>query len=645
MRLVFVETRGQASYLRSTTLEGVSVVAVTAIAVQALEEFKVPHTAVSAYSDLRPLARADEQLVVSTVRLARELDAFVADRHPPARFDGPGPVEANAYALQHAAWMIARRFVLMRDAIRACQPSSIGIFDADLDPWFVGDGYLQDPWTCGIIREAEQAGIAVERLPVAPDEESDRLSGWVARSKALFPRMRARLGRGWRRTGGRNEPPQDLAGLRLVFVNATTFDWAPVVASLRTAAGVSCFRTTTAPLDARWWNSTFSPRVERLWGRPPVTLDLSAASVDERESEHIHLLFNDWLRAADRSSALTAGDVDILPMLSPHLRGLLGRGPSLIRYTDRYAELMLKEISPDAVCFFAIARFADQRLAHVCRQQGVPVLSYQHGLGYSVRIQPADEMCDPVFADYFMTYGEGNHPRPRPAFPVRARYVPVGSSRIEHMPRRAAPRVRHRGKLRLLWAAEVFIGNTVGVSVTEETQRYALYQRGLRILSGVAGVEVTYRPYPHLPDGVARWIETTALPNVHVDTTTPFEVLARGCDLAIVAASSSTIWGELTALGVPMVLYCDPEQTLLTDEFTGDLDRACRWCRTSESLVADLRRFSDDPSGFTRDVARIDQSDFVKKYVLHEGNCTNNVVSFINEVRHAGRPNKKWQPA
>jgi hypothetical protein len=61
-RLLFIEKRQQARWVRTWSRFGpdVHVVAITGEARQALEEYGVPHSPVSAYSDIHPLAAADE---------------------------------------------------------------------------------------------------------------------------------------------------------------------------------------------------------------------------------------------------------------------------------------------------------------------------------------------------------------------------------------------------------------------------------------------------------------------------------------------------------------------------------------------------------------------------------------------------------
>jgi hypothetical protein len=210
---------------------------------------------------------------------------------------------------------------------------------------------------------------------------------------------------------------------------------------------------------------------------------------------------------------------------------------------------------------------------------------YQHGFGYGVQIMPKDEQIETVHANYFLTYGSGIKPRSKPAFPQRARFVPVGSARIEQMiveSRNLIPKNRGPAELNILWLAEGSDRNTLTASLMEDTLRYQQEVKALTKLGSAENLQVVYRPYAYAMqwDGITRWLERTRPPSIRKDVKQPLNHLIEKSDVAFVLTSSPTVWAEVIGLGKPMVLFCDPLQTPLVPEFENDLDEVCVWCKS-----------------------------------------------------------------
>jgi hypothetical protein len=649
-RLVFVDSRAQAAWVSASLPPDADthVVAVTGDAMQALDEYRVPHTPASAYADTHVLAQANEALNQDTLRLARAIEAFIGERYEPGRFDGPGPLSGNAYTIQNSISSILRRALLMRGAIQVIAPQAVTVFEGDVDPWFANDGYTRDPWVDVIRRDAASGGFEVN-LVALPQTMIGETSWQRLMNKACS--LRHRLSR--RLLTARSMPltpaslPEDLAGLKLLFIASPTFDWAPVVDRLKQASDVSCYKANELILQSgQWWSPLLTPRLEPLVAGLPHELGIERPKDNPYEIRIMGGLFDDWLRDARTVSGFTILGIDVLPMIAGQLRLMACLGPTLIRYVDRVARSMLDRFEPHAVCFYALHLLVHQRFAFECRRRGIPVVSYQHGFGYAVRIQPEDELCDPAYADYFLTYGKGNQPRSKPAFPVRAKYISIGSARIEQMLRSRRHSPHAVGRLRVLWVSELWNHNTIGTFLTEETQRYDLYRTCLEALGRSQEFEVTYRPYPGMADAIARWIKRSNNPRVRVDGARAFPQLVQQADVAVVATSSPTVWAEVFALQTPMLLYCDPEQTLLTDAFSADLDRVCRWCRSGPALLDAIRQLATDGRAALDELNRLDTSAFVRHYILNGGGCADRAIAFLNDVCRHRRPVDEWkQPA
>jgi hypothetical protein len=291
---------------------------------------------------------------------------------------------------------------------------------------------------------------------------------------------------------------------------------------------------------------------------------------------------------------------------------------------------------------------ADKRFAFQCHKKGIPVVCYQHGFGYGVQIMPKDEQIETAHADYFLTYGAGIKPRDKPAFPQRARFVPVGSARIEKMIAADRSRNQSRGnrrRLNVLWLAESSTRNTLVNSITEDTLRYRLEVEALTRLGSVRDIQVVYRPYGHVMewDGVTRWLERASLAGVRMDSRRPTNRLIEQCDVAFVLTSSPTVWAEVIGLGKPMVLYCDPLQTPLVPEFEVDLEETCQWCRSGEQLLESIERFKKHGEGYIAELSRKKTTPFIDRYVLHKGNSAMRSASFLYDVCKNGKSVEEWE--
>lgn len=654
--IVFFDRREQVVWAAQSLppSAGLLRVALTAEALQALEEYDLPHEPVYKYADTRQLSRVDEKFNVETYALAREIESFVAERCPSARFQGPGFLSGQSYHIQYAVSAIAKRALLMRDTIRACRADSAAVFDAAVDPWFAGDGYEQDPWMDVLAQLTKQYGVRLDRLrptPITASQQQGRFSSSSADAlqtfcvrayRAIFRRaadltMRQRLPL---TRNGR------LTGLRLLMVRTPAYDWGPVFEAIQAERGIECAVLDSAQLDGRWWTVHFSSCLQ-LGRSAPLDLDVESPKVDEVESKELTRLVAEWRRQRPAPPALDVLGMDVLPALETHLSAMTSLGPTLARHADRVAARVLEVVRPHAVCFPAMVSLADKRLAYQCRERDVPVLSYQHGFGYSVQIQAKDEGADATHADYFLTYGAGVQPRAGAAFPAQARYVPVGSARIERMIARRLPTPKLGRRCDVLWIADVSARNTVTTCQHEDTARYHLQKECLSLLSTASNVRVTYRPYSHSMawDGTVAWLRSAGLRSVRVQASSRLEDLIVASDVVVIDSSSPTTWAEVIGLRKPLILYADPEQNPLVPSFQRDLERVCLWCRSKQALVVAVHRLAAEGSKFVAELQQIDSGEFIRNYVLHrdDGRCVQRVASFLNSVCRNRQSVDMWE--
>jgi hypothetical protein len=637
-RVVFIENAAQAAALVAddAAAGAQALVAVTAEAVDALDSYGLPHTAADDICDLRRLAGQEYPMNIEVARLAAAFESFAVSRHPQLDSDGPGFMSAQAYPLFHASVAIAARALICLDAIRHFGASTIAVYAGELDPWFRDDGYAVSP-SVEILRRM-RPDIAIDVRPPAPGTPGD-----AARSP-LHDRIRNRIEAVWRRVLQRDvaasgsTPPEELRGLTLLFPTGARYDWAQVADALAGYGGAQVFEIETQTLGT-FWPQVFAPVVVDRRTGSRQALDVAAFEADADEERVVERLVDEWARTRPADAVFPVLGVDIFPGLLPHFTHVARRSPAMVRHADAIAAAALDAVRPDAVGFFAMPLLADKRFAHASRRRQVLVVCYQHGASYGTHQVAQHGQIEQAHADVFLSYGDGTRLHGYPEFPVRATPVPVGSARIDAIRRAAAPRRGPRQPLRVLWVGEYATRNEFNAthSIADVT-RYRLEQRGLERLAAAHTLSVTYRPHRHQLQevGIARWIERSEL-RIGIDAVRPLEVLIDRSDLIVTDASSGQVWYETLAIGRPMILFCDPRQTLLWPEFAADVERACLWCRDEESFLAVLDRLAESPRTVVDELAAFDARPFVEKYVLHTGagRPVDRVLAFLASVHVA----------
>jgi hypothetical protein len=238
-------------------------------------------------------------------------------------------------------------------------------------------------------------------------------------------------------------------------------------------------------------------------------------------------------------------------------------------------------------------------------------------------------------ADYFLSYGSGIHAPTSEALPTTARFVPVGSTRLEAMRKRWS-KLHVNNVFTVLWIAEISCANTVcSAWLVEDTTRFRLERECLELLNR-NNIKVIYRPFPADPKRQAMntWLKRRRLKNVSVNRTARLDELIFRSDLVVTDTSSNTTWNEVLVIGRPLVLFCDPAQTLMNGDFKQDLEKVCCWCKSEEELLTILEQVVDGKRRFkvaAHSGAR-QQDEFLRKYVLHDGGCVQRVINVLKEV-------------
>ena len=93
----------------------------------------------------------------------------------------------------------------------------------------------------------------------------------------------------------------------------------------------------------------------------------------------------------------------------------------------------------------------------------------------------------------------------------------------------------------------------------------------------------------------------------------------------------------MLALGVPLVLYCDPEQTPLEASFAKELEGAVWWCRTAAELDAAVGRLVSDGHVFLDEVGARNAETWLRDYAVGRGDglACNRALSVLATARGA----------
>src|SRR5207253_10119427 len=183
-----------------------------------------------------------------------------------------------------------------------------------------------------------------------------------------------------------------------LFVGSSEYDWGPVVESLR-RQGSRLYQLGISYFDRRWWTGYFPPRVRSLTTSDAIECGHGGPSVDPHEADALGRIYDRWLAERSCPPELVVAGTDLFPAASRHLRAMIVVMPALLRHADNVAVDALDRIRPDVVCHFAFADACAQRLSYVCQRRNIPVVCYQHALGYGVQVRAKDELIDPVHSD------------------------------------------------------------------------------------------------------------------------------------------------------------------------------------------------------------------------------------------------------
>jgi hypothetical protein len=656
--LWFVENRAQAEWVRDCPqeVESCDVVAQTAEALQALEEFGINHIAVAEYADTRLIAEKGKQLQSDCFKLISEAEDYILRNYDDAEISDTGYLTTHIYWIYHAISSLATRAHLWQETIRACRPSIVSIFKSVADETYSLQMSL--PWYSSlpmdnILRQFESLyslrfDVRSCDLP-KPHLSSKFLTKSTLGYLSMLPlRVGKHLARKLIDYSSKSAFDTDHMKSNgedpnVFMVGGVNDEWRTVISNLDKKISVYALPWTNNNLlmnekGFQGWSSIYDDSIIAIKGSSSVDLDFGQYSLDESQINIIANLYDQWTSRVNSTSLLNFGDLALAEDMLDVVRPLATYGISLSRYIDHEASYVLDRCDPDVVCFQGVIHMADKRMINACRRRGIPTIGIQHGGSVGTHEYSMIDINDIGWCDYYLTYGDGIKTIDVSIIPKRATLIPVGSPSIDkRLSQIRKQKPTYSEYTRVLWITDKSYGNTIGQdNRIEDTSRYLLHKRCLDVLGKCPDIKLTLRPFKSTEEmlGTIRLINSDPNLDVNIDTISTLDDLICEHDIVITDNTASTVWNEAIVFGKPLILFCDPEQTFLMDHFTYDLERSCCWCRTENEFIDAVKMLVREGSQYVNKLHQIDTSKYIKKYILHSSNGrpVDRIVSFLNEM-------------
>lgn len=638
-RILVVESRAQAAWLRGNLNEfpNTKLIALTAEALQALEEFDLNHEAVSEYADTILVASSSRKLQKNLLILLEEIEAYVLDNYIGSSMSDKGFLTSHMYWLSHAVTILAARAHLMHEIMKSCGPCLVTMFNYSEDdvymlhtsqPW-----YPTLPFTSILNQLALLYSFQLDVKSFRPSmfhsfisDSIEAIPFWL--QKAVYLMKVFVTNNSTRLTAGllTNIERQVSSRSNLCVVGGINHEWNTVLSSLdQVDVDILSWKENTSLVGDEFcgWSTIFDTKLSSLGGFSPVKTDIGKYAPNMLEVEALSNIYDKWVAHRKSHADFKIDGIDLADDLIEVINPIVTYGFSLCRYIDDVIEQALDLCSPDLVCFQGVIHMADKRVAHACHMRDIPTIGIQHGGSVGTHINNRIDMNDWGWCQYYMTYGTGIKSVVDPVVPQLAQLISVGSPCL-----RDAIDVSvignscdHANQMSVLWISDKAFGNTIGhESRGEDTSRYKLQKQCLTILAKHTDINVVFRPFKSTEDslGTVRWLKGAGLESICVDSNSALNQLLIQSDLVVTDNTASTVWNEVIAHNKPLVLYCDPNQTPLDTEFMSVLEETCCWCKNEADLIKTINRLVSDSGNYISDLRNKDTSVFLEKYVFHK---------------------------
>ena len=663
--LWFVENRSQAKWIRDSAQEVVdgTVVALTAEALQALQEFGVKHRAVSEFADTRPIATANQQLIVDCLDLLKEIETYILSHYGSSRTTDKGFLTSNFYWMQYVLTILITRAHLMQETIRVCTPDTVSMFKVEGDTDYAIK--TSHAWYPSLTMSNLLQQLASQyKFQLDIRSYKFNRSYWINRYllysflhhiRRIPGRLRRMMARWiahleYLSLGDTNNTSTDERHLLLI-VGGLNHEWRAITSLSRDTQGYVLNWADNANLSGdsghNGWCMGYDSKLDQFGGQSSIELTFDPYHLDRKEIDSVTVLCESWTNKYHENNKIHFRGLDLVDDLIDVVKPIAARSLSLCRYMDDVVVNVLDSAAPDVVCFQGVVHMADKRMASACKERGIPTVGIQHGGSVGTHMSHSVDINDWSCCDYYLTYGAGIKVQPNPILPQQASLVSVGSTDIEQ--RIKTNNLEKHGDnncIKVLWISEKSFGNTIGHHYfPEDTKRYLLQQQCLTILNNSDDIEVTFRPFRTNEEtiGTVRWIDSGEYTETKVDINSTLDELMETSDVIITDNAASTVWNEAIAFGKPLILFCDPQQTLLMPHFAADLEGACLWCKTESELVSAVQRLSNTGSDFLSGLRQTDTSSYLENYVLYrnDGYSKQRALDFLKALCSDSRSTDK----
>jgi hypothetical protein len=641
MRLIFIDDRAQAAAAAADAeLAGALPVAMTAQAVQAMEEFKIPHRFVGEFSSTKPVSASQRLLDHRLWTLALEIDGYLERAYPRYRTHTPGLFSQLVYYLDHLATGTLARAHLMDATISALKPDQCLLRLGPVYPFYAENGHAAHPWTSLLGQIEARRSTQFVTLP-PPGDEAYAEARVFPDDEPLRPLLKLRV----------PAPPElDIPGLdkaRLLFPVTDGYDWRPVLDAMLPKGTKAWLLPREHTGIENVWRNTFLPRLEDLTTGEVITLPEPFPQGLDADCSP---LFERWLETRPEPPEVEALGFNLFESLLPDLRAMAARSPYVAFHSRELAAAALNAAGANAACLFSIATPCTRALNAVCASRGVPTVIYQHGGGLPddyTRPQVDAKMSG---ASYQITYGPAWKPNNRSPYGGSIPFIPIGSARMAQLAsKQLLEPIPASEKLRVLWVSEFNFGNTRAQAYSlEDTSRYRLEREALGLLDKSGKLVVTFRPYPGFQrvDGTSRMLAIGGMRHVSLNIRQPFPELLRMADLVVSVNHSHTIWLEALALGKPGLMYFDPEvyPGSISTSTANLLEKTFLWKRDEESFLEAVKSLAAGGRDFMENMPLRDPSLFLCQSVFggEPETIVHRVASFLIDICVSNPRHGQW---
>ena len=649
--LLFVDSREQVEWIgrSGNSFDSYKIVAISAGALQALEELDISHISVSQYTDMKLIARCSKDLQVELVDLLEDLEDYFFDNYLKSKDDCKGFLLGHIYWLSHALTMLAARTHLLQESLKYFRPSKITLLSRNNDTSY--QLYTSQPWYSSLpmgnitneLSSKYCVYVDLKSVEVSSHVQIDAFHIKLGQAVKMIKVIIKSLINRWLHKDNVQQRSGSMSSANLCLVGGVNKEWMKILCSFDDVR-VNIFNwNNNISLDyfqGQGWSTVYDTKLSTMNGWVSANIGLDEYCPDYDEIKELSELYDKWVLRYKDTRVIDMNGINLLGDMLEIIRPLATYGVSVCRYVDKSIDRLFESYVPDIACFQGVIHMADKRMILACKERGIPTIGIQHGGSVGTHVNNRIEMNDWGFCDYYFSYGDGIRLQANPVVPQVSKLISIGSPSLEEDRDkfvREFERDNLDDEISILWISDKAYSNTIGhESRGEDNSRYELQKECLTIVGVSKNVKLIFRPFRTTEEdlGTVRWITLAGFDNIHVDSTSVLNKLLGECDLVITDNTASTVWNEVIAYDIPLILYCDPEQTPMIKEFTNVLQIACEWCKNQQDLINVMETLVQDPYRYTNELKKKNTITYLEKYVLHNNSqdSTELAVNFLNEL-------------